>query len=848
MVVDALSHRFNSIVAGRSEPFITNFEVSEVLNDIALQALLDEDSQDRARISTRGSILHHQDNPELPTQPVHIGEQPFLPVAYIEILNNGQSTCVDRAALQAAVDSRIQSSYEYISRIKGGRTDHEHPPRIVLLAILVYGRRYKAIKRYFEWLKDGRHDDEFPKDEELPVERNDRLEKIFEFYDTEGLYKLQKVFVPWLLEKHMHQTLDKDRPKPFILQSELGAGASGAVRKLLIPAGCWVDAGTKSRTDVVLAVKRFQAHNSMASASAERYFENEKRALGKLRQTLSRHENIMLDMGSLTENPNDAPTIYWMFFPLGLCDLHTFLTDPNLSKPFSTPLTPAQSFDLYKHTVSIIHAVAWLDFEDFRHLDIKPQNILVFEEGNNLLRWKIADFNFAFYDRPRLDPVREVSRAASSSSSKREKATAVQGIFQAPEVRESRNWQPDSKSDVWAIGAVLLMVMTFMHGREPAVLDFMDNHLTVHYPESAPKSFYVTDEMYEWSKVDPAGMFDLDQGSFVRRPLAMLRSHLEAPPKHRPLVAVNPKVTAWMDDFCKPSKARACGIEHLLDETWVYLRADILTPDKNKRHDAKRLKSQVEHRLHVFEHQQNVVPSDQDTVDPLDSQPSLNPLIEVTGPNQMITPIEELSLTIAEDDMPNFSTPIYTSQQITRSRTLGPIDEHTKLCQLSATGLREALEQASMAEEGAQHDVDERCPKCREYLVHSIVAKKQHDRLQALLELEIPRTIHVASNHSTPFQLALSNSDEHALEILREYAPSVFDESEYKEEKRDLTPAAMKVLIGWKKAQRRSRVASSSARSNGEGSARRSTSASQKTTTSDGSASRSFMSFGRKKR
>lgn len=110
------------------------------------------------------------------------------------------------------------------------------------------------------------------------------------------------------------------------------------------------------------------------------------------------------------------------------------------------------------------------------HLDLKPQNILVFEGtgGNDI--WKISDFGISkikilphgqifldkvFKPKKHMDPSSGVENARFG------------GTYAAPEARELSD-RVTRKSDVWSLGCVLALVLTFLDSQSSGIHEFQE--------------------------------------------------------------------------------------------------------------------------------------------------------------------------------------------------------------------------------------------------------------------------------------------------------------------------------------------------------------------------------------
>ena len=117
------------------------------------------------------------------------------------------------------------------------------------------------------------------------------------------------------------------------------------------------------------------------------------------------------------------------------------------------------------------------------HLDLKPQNILIFEaDGNDI--WKISDFGISRIksvprDRPHgqydsvsehlLDKIFNPKKDVDLSSGV--KNARFGGTYAAPEAREEHD-MVTRNSDVWSLGCVLVLVLTFLESQSRGIHQF----------------------------------------------------------------------------------------------------------------------------------------------------------------------------------------------------------------------------------------------------------------------------------------------------------------------------------------------------------------------------------------
>ena len=109
------------------------------------------------------------------------------------------------------------------------------------------------------------------------------------------------------------------------------------------------------------------------------------------------------------------------------------------------------------------------------HLDIKPGNILVFEDNGRDV-WKIADFGISQFKVVPLNgdddtPTRTIVNSFQAAHSDPNPSSGVYsprpwGTYTAPEAKATTD-RVDRKSDIWSFGCVMTIVLSFCdHGRD----------------------------------------------------------------------------------------------------------------------------------------------------------------------------------------------------------------------------------------------------------------------------------------------------------------------------------------------------------------------------------------------
>lgn len=181
-------------------------------------------------------------------------------------------------------------------------------------------------------------------------------------------------------------------------------------------------------------------------------------------------------------------TTYSLFFDLAKYNLWEYFEDSAVSIT-----TLEQKKGVFSRTIGLAGALAYLHDELFLastgeqlccyHLDLKPHNILVFEEGDNII-WKISDFGISRIkripaSRAKVEsgyPISFLNKIFRPDNSSTDPSSGVEnprdaGTYTAPEARHKTE-KVTRTSDVWSLGCVLALVLTFMENQRAGIEDF----------------------------------------------------------------------------------------------------------------------------------------------------------------------------------------------------------------------------------------------------------------------------------------------------------------------------------------------------------------------------------------
>ena len=214
-------------------------------------------------------------------------------------------------------------------------------------------------------------------------------------------------------------------------------------------------------------------------------FEKEGTTMKTIMQSAKKHENILITIASLELNDT-----YSLFFDLAKYSLWDFLNDRAIP-----PASLETKNTYFGQIIGLAGALEHLhsqirdktnnnDQLICYHMDLKPENIHVFL-GENSLTWKIHDFGISKFKRvknrggtdnedntlpfhlDRLFKPRKSSREDSSGTSN----PRYGFTYAAPEAKESTH-KVTRKSDVWSLGCIIILILTFMDSGQSGIEDF----------------------------------------------------------------------------------------------------------------------------------------------------------------------------------------------------------------------------------------------------------------------------------------------------------------------------------------------------------------------------------------
>ncbi|KAF4626892.1 hypothetical protein G7Y89_g11265 [Cudoniella acicularis] len=361
--------------------------------------------------------------------------------------------------------------------------------------------RVKRLSKGLSWDKDGLHikaQSEYRKILSILVwihwndwddikadflDRNYRSDADLPFDTCEGILnnhprsrqeflRKQYVFIPIVLvqENRGQATAQPEYGKlyrlPFLKSKKIKSGAQGDVTKELVAAKHLLfTSGNNGPNleDIWVARKRIERGDM--HGPGPRDIRAEQDALNAFKECLGTHASIMLSLTTFTHG-----SYFNIISPLADLDLHDFLEgnyhDFDSRRLHFNPLylimevtSLADALNFLHHRVRVRQkAIACA------HLDFKPQNILVrWEPGYFVGHWLITDFGTSKIKGP-SDTASALAPGDFLTHFSLTKPQRAPGPFQAPEVQPGEDRTVGRESDLWSLGCLLAVVLSFAIG------------------------------------------------------------------------------------------------------------------------------------------------------------------------------------------------------------------------------------------------------------------------------------------------------------------------------------------------------------------------------------------------
>ena len=224
-------------------------------------------------------------------------------------------------------------------------------------------------------------------------------------------------------------------------------------------------------------MKQFTGYN----AEVKKSFDDEGTTIKQIIQSVRGHRNIATTRASL-----EWGNTYSLFFDLA---------ERNLWQHFMEDRDPVKTLEerqrVFSRICGLAGALAHLH-EGLKlhrtneplqcyHLDLKPQNILVFGTGDDQI-WKISDFGMSQIKQTQpmesqhepkhhlLDRIFQSTKPSDDPSSGVDNSR-YGGTYAAPEAKEKSD-TVTRKSDVWSLGCVITLLITYLHAQSQGIKQF----------------------------------------------------------------------------------------------------------------------------------------------------------------------------------------------------------------------------------------------------------------------------------------------------------------------------------------------------------------------------------------
>ncbi|UZP46396.1 hypothetical protein NXS19_014208 [Fusarium pseudograminearum] len=387
-------------------------------------------------------------------------------------------------ALPSTNNSHI-SAQEFITLIQDKNLRH-------FLAVLMCAKcSIDAAKAFVETLVLGAESQEareWPKENPclLPA-TEEYLNNLFDDpNDANDFYKEQRPFCTIIVGGAAMVTIHNEdqRTLPWLSEKKIGKGSFGVVFKVHVAEGHLTkDRDFNQTNENSEAVARKDFITETTEETAEASFQKEWEAIRQIFNSTQTHGNIVKSFGTI--QTEGQPSTFSLLMPLADMDLDEYM------QTYRDPII--------KDTVArqrLINAAMGLsdglDFLHTRlrkedggeslicyHMDLKPKNILVFNDGRPDMSWKLSDFGLSRV-KPKARPeVSDLSRVFKRrGSDQHSKATATvnlrgQATYQ-PREAQDKGKTMNEKSDVWSLGCIVSMLFTFMENGLDGIEPFSD--------------------------------------------------------------------------------------------------------------------------------------------------------------------------------------------------------------------------------------------------------------------------------------------------------------------------------------------------------------------------------------
>ncbi|KAJ5980172.1 hypothetical protein N7481_007470 [Penicillium waksmanii] len=294
----------------------------------------------------------------------------------------------------------------------------------------------------------------------------------------------QACFCPIIIHQGREQIVEtpKRRRLPYLEEELLSQGSFGKVYKVKIAKGHFQSHRTEAETSntAPLEIARKDYVISSQFPSNDKEHEVLKKILASDRSC----DNIVENFGSLAI----GPTMYSIFMPLAICDLSAYMMEYHKAKPSTTGEKAAiilSAHGLARGLHFLHHEMKTPLGEDLvcYHMDLKPSNILIFQNSGGEQVWKISDFGMARVKLRDTGGSRDKERDFNSWFVQRQKPSEPtpsptfnphgEGTYLAPESLAAIRSMKAS-SDVWSLGCVISVLFVYLEEGADGVVQYRE--------------------------------------------------------------------------------------------------------------------------------------------------------------------------------------------------------------------------------------------------------------------------------------------------------------------------------------------------------------------------------------
>ncbi|CEJ81246.1 hypothetical protein VHEMI01386 [[Torrubiella] hemipterigena] len=302
------------------------------------------------------------------------------------------------------------------------------------------------------------------------------------FQDTNDIDRFanqQTCFCPVIIYEGEANRYDlQDGRLPYISEEIQGEGSFGKVFRIEVAKNHF-----RSRKGTSRVPPQVMARKDYDKSDLGPKPEVEFNIMKQIIESPLKHDNVLQSLGFL-----QIGTMYSLFMPLASFDLLSYMNNhPNAPKQISAKMDFLESAAGLAKGLNHLHT--GIETRDGKtmvcyHMDLNPSNILLFPEGHRWI-WKISDFGMSKIKTLSHNNTDSSPRDFNSFFKRRRPVNPSppptanrrgDGTYLAPEATFT-NPSMKAGSDVWALGCVISVLLTYMDGGQDAILKYENARL-----------------------------------------------------------------------------------------------------------------------------------------------------------------------------------------------------------------------------------------------------------------------------------------------------------------------------------------------------------------------------------